>query len=252
VNRKSGAKVTSPEKRAPASREEALFTRVLDIVEAARGHVARSVNSAMVHAYWRIGREIVVAEQAGAERAGYGDEVIERLSERLTRKLGKGFGPRTLWRLRQFYQLYPSGSSVASPPILTGARTESAAPAILIGPLSQSGPGPAAGSDELKRLVGDYVVTSAVAQDLPVVFEKLPQDRISLLDSAWRLVPDVVRDDPTTGGRLKAEPAALLGSDGPSKDLLADWKKRFPPPGGRGKVKRMAPAQAAPDEGDED
>ena len=138
------AKVISPAKRTPASREETLFTRVLDIVEAARGHAARSVNSAMVQAYWLIGREIVVAEQAGAERAGYGDEVIERLSERLTRKLGKGFGPRTLWRLRQFYQLYPSGSSVASPPILTGARTESAAPAILTGPLSQSGPGRAA------------------------------------------------------------------------------------------------------------
>jgi hypothetical protein len=77
-------------------------------------------------------------------------------------------------------------------------------------------------------------------------------DRIALLDSAWRLVPDVVRDDPTTGARLKAELAALLGPDGPSKDPLTDWKKRFPPPGGRGKVKRMAPAQSPPDEDDED
>jgi hypothetical protein len=31
-----------------ASREEALFARVVDIIEAARGHVTRSVNSAMV------------------------------------------------------------------------------------------------------------------------------------------------------------------------------------------------------------
>jgi hypothetical protein len=76
-------------------------------------------------------------------------------------------------------------------------------------------------------------------------------DRIALLDSAWRLVPDVVRDAPATGARLKAELSALLGPDGPSKDLLADWQTRFPPPGGRGKVKRMAPAQAA-DEDDED
>lgn len=76
-------------------------------------------------------------------------------------------------------------------------------------------------------------------------------DRIALLDSAWRLVPDVVRDDPTTGARLKAELSALLGPDGPSKDLLTEWKKRFPPPGGRGKAKRMAPVQPA-DEDDED
>ena len=33
----------------------------------------------------------------------------------------------------------------------------------------------AAGSEELKRLVGDYVVTPAVAQDLPVVLEKMRQ-----------------------------------------------------------------------------
>ncbi len=33
----------------------------------------------------------------------------------------------------------------------------------------------AAGSDELKRLVGDYVVTPAVAQDLPVVLDKMKQ-----------------------------------------------------------------------------
>src|SRR5690348_16318246 len=73
--------------RALTNAETGLLSRVLEIVEAARGHAARSVNSAMVHAYWMIGREIVVTEQAGIERAGYGDEVIERLAERLTRRL---------------------------------------------------------------------------------------------------------------------------------------------------------------------
>jgi aryl-alcohol dehydrogenase-like predicted oxidoreductase len=118
-------RAASRAKRTPARPDDALYARVLDIVEAARKHAARSVNSAMVHAYWMIGREIVIAEQAGARRAGYGEEVIERLSERLTRELGKGYGPRTLWRLRQFYQLYPKGSAVAGPAILTEARTES-------------------------------------------------------------------------------------------------------------------------------
>jgi predicted nuclease of restriction endonuclease-like (RecB) superfamily len=115
-----------------------LYARVLDIVEGARRHAARSVNTAMVHAYWMIGREIVVAEQAGAQRAGYGEEVIERLSERLTRSLGKGFGARTLWRLRQFYQLYPRGSAIVGQAIPTEPRTESRAK-ILTGPLSESG-----------------------------------------------------------------------------------------------------------------
>ena len=77
-------------------------------------------------------------------------------------------------------------------------------------------------------------------------------DRVALLDSAWRLLPDVIRDDAATGARLKAELQALLGPDGPSKDMLADWKSRFPPPGGRGKGKKAKPVVVRePDEDDE-
>lgn len=57
-------------------------------------------------------------------------------------------------------------------------------------------------------------------------------DRIALLDSAWRLLPDVSREDPTVASRLKDELQALLvATDGPGKDLLEDWRKRFPFPG---------------------
>ena len=35
----------------------------------------------MVQAYWLIGREIVEVEQHGEKRAGYGDEVVERLAK---------------------------------------------------------------------------------------------------------------------------------------------------------------------------
>lgn len=79
-------------------------------------------------------------------------------------------------------------------------------------------------------------------------------DRIAILDSAWRLIPDLMRDDAATGARLKAELQALVGPDGPSKVLLDDWRKRFPPPGkGRGqgkKAKAVKPAEAD-DEDDE-
>jgi predicted ATP-binding protein involved in virulence len=55
-------------------------------------------------------------------------------------------------------------------------------------------------------------------------------DRIGLLDSAWRLLPDVAREEIATATRLKAELQALVGLSGPSRELLGDWKKRFPPP----------------------
>src|SRR5882672_8639821 len=62
---------------------EQLYKRVARILEEARSQVARTVNTAMVHAYWHVGREIVEVEQAGKARAGYGDEVVEQLSARL-------------------------------------------------------------------------------------------------------------------------------------------------------------------------
>ena len=50
--------------------EERLYERVAAILDDARARVARTVNTAMVHAYWSIGREIVETEQHGRERAG--------------------------------------------------------------------------------------------------------------------------------------------------------------------------------------
>jgi hypothetical protein len=59
-------------------------------------------------------------------------------------------------------------------------------------------------------------------------------DRVGLLDSAWRLLPDVARDDAAVATRLKAELQALVGPEGPSRELVEDWKERFPPPTARG------------------
>ena len=97
-------------------REGELFKWVAEIIEAARGHVARTVNSAMAHAYWLIGREIVEVEQRGKERAGYGEGLMDRLAERLAKRYGKGFGARTLRRVRLFYLTYPKGSALLSDP----------------------------------------------------------------------------------------------------------------------------------------
>ena len=49
--------------------DDDLYERVAAILEDARSRVARTVNTAMVHAYWLIGREIVEVEQQGRERA---------------------------------------------------------------------------------------------------------------------------------------------------------------------------------------
>ncbi len=111
----------------------ALFGRVVDILEEARSHVARTVNSAMVAAYWLIGREIVEEEQKGQKRAEYGKAVVEDLSRRLTGRYGKGYSAASLWSMRQFYQtyldrsttiLYPPGREFGQQKILSPVGRE--------------------------------------------------------------------------------------------------------------------------------
>lgn len=76
-------------------------------------------------------------------------------------------------------------------------------------------------------------------------------DRIGLLDSAWRLLPDVAREDAISATRLKAELQALVGPEGPSRELIEDWKKRFPPPTTRGaRTKKAAAARDGDGDGD--
>ncbi|HYV45653.1 MAG TPA: PDDEXK nuclease domain-containing protein [Myxococcaceae bacterium] len=144
-----------PRKRAAAGKrsaiavsEDALFARVVDIIEAARGHVARSINTATVQAYWLIGHDIVEVEQRGSKRAGYGDEVIDRLARRLAKRLGEGFGARTLRRIRQFYVTYPEGSALPSkagrPPKRTAVLSKSKARQIRTAALTKSSPATAA------------------------------------------------------------------------------------------------------------
>lgn len=83
-----------------------LFDRVVSILDDARSHVARTVNSAMVIAYWLIGREIVEEEQKGKKRAEYGKALIEDLSRRLTERYGRGFSVPNVRNFRQFYLVY--------------------------------------------------------------------------------------------------------------------------------------------------
>ena len=85
---------------------DVLFGRIAAIIDGARGCVARAVNSTMVQAYWEVGREIVLVEQQGNKRAGYGEQVLTSLSERMTNRFGAGFGIRNLQRMRQFYIQY--------------------------------------------------------------------------------------------------------------------------------------------------
>ena len=85
---------------------------ISNILHAARKYVANSVNTAMVQAYWLIGKRIVTQEQNGNGRAEYGKQIIENLSVALTKEFGKGFGTTNLKYIRQFYVMFPIGHAL--------------------------------------------------------------------------------------------------------------------------------------------
>ena len=89
------------------------YNQIKDILETARNRVYASANSAMVQAYWNIGRRIV-EQQGGADRADYGKQLISELSRRLTEDFGKGFTGANLRNMRQFYLMFPNCYTLCS------------------------------------------------------------------------------------------------------------------------------------------
>ena len=81
---------------------------VKGILSEARHITAKMTNTAMVIAYWLIGRRIVLEEQKGNERAQYGEGVLKNLSKTLEKELGGGISYANLRNMRQFYRTYPN------------------------------------------------------------------------------------------------------------------------------------------------
>ena len=80
---------------------------IKDILAQARKKTYTAINSAMVEAYWLMGKRIVEEEQQGNQRANYGEAILKSLSVELTDEFGKGFSYANLRNFRQFYLTYP-------------------------------------------------------------------------------------------------------------------------------------------------
>jgi predicted nuclease of restriction endonuclease-like (RecB) superfamily len=100
------AKVEMKVKTVPAGYTD-IRGGIVEVLSAARQTAARNVNALMAASYWEIGRRIVEAEQKGKRRAGYGEQLIERLSFDLTQQFGRGFSARNLEQMRQFFVTWP-------------------------------------------------------------------------------------------------------------------------------------------------
>ncbi|MBQ4443645.1 MAG: DUF1016 family protein [Alphaproteobacteria bacterium] len=87
------------------------YEQIKQILENTRNQVYQAANTAMVSAYWNIGKKIVEL-QGGEERAEYASDFIKELSKRLTVDFGKGFTVTNLRYMRQFYLTFPNYHSL--------------------------------------------------------------------------------------------------------------------------------------------
>lgn len=95
-----------------SSNEESYISEISHILSQARQKAFTAVNSAMVEAYWLIGKRIVEEEQNGESRAEYGKKVLENLSSALTIDFGKGFSLRNIRNFRLFFLTFPELASI--------------------------------------------------------------------------------------------------------------------------------------------
>ena len=97
----------------PEQQTETTWHIVRGYVIEAQQQVYSAVNSAMVQAYWNIGKTIydVCGEN---DRAAYGKQVLQFLADKLTVEFGKGFSVQNLRKMRQFYRAFPIRSTLSS------------------------------------------------------------------------------------------------------------------------------------------
>lgn len=86
--------------------KEETYASIRGYVMNAQRKVYAAVNFAMVNAYWEIGEKIYYACGEN-ERAGYGNQLLEYISEKLTDEFGKGYDISNLRNMRKFYRTFP-------------------------------------------------------------------------------------------------------------------------------------------------
>ena len=92
---------------------EDMYLSIRSYIIDAQRQVYSAVNIAMVAAYWNIGK--IIYEICGEnERAPYGKQILNDISDRLTVEFGKGFTIRNLRAMRQFYLAFPIWHTVCA------------------------------------------------------------------------------------------------------------------------------------------
>ncbi len=100
-------KVRSPARTDGGLNFAALVASIRQVHEHCAASVSRTINTTLTLRNWAIGAYIREYEQNGADRAKYGDALIEKLAEKLIGVGLERMDERELRRYRLFYMTYP-------------------------------------------------------------------------------------------------------------------------------------------------
>lgn len=90
-----------------------LLIEIKALIESAKRQVAYTANSELVMLYWSIGERLQNAILQN-ERADYGEQIVATVSRQLALDYGRGFSKAAVFRMIQFYKLYPDHYIVAT------------------------------------------------------------------------------------------------------------------------------------------
>jgi predicted nuclease of restriction endonuclease-like (RecB) superfamily len=83
-----------------------LFEDVRQLIDEAKQRASIAINAELTLLYWHIGK-CIQAEILKGERAEYGKQVMQNLSQQLTQFYGRGWGSRHLWNCLRFTEQFP-------------------------------------------------------------------------------------------------------------------------------------------------
>ena len=83
-----------------------LCSNSIELIHYARALTVRNINFVEIMTNYVLGKWIVEEQQNGADRAKYGDQVINKLSEVLMQEFGRGFSRESLRNTRKFFLTY--------------------------------------------------------------------------------------------------------------------------------------------------
>lgn len=90
-----------------------IISQISETYKSGQKKALQAVNSTLVETYWKIGQYIVEFELKGADRATYGNKLIDTLAKDLFFEHGRGFSVSNINNMRLFYTQYPIGETLS-------------------------------------------------------------------------------------------------------------------------------------------